>query len=240
MAAVEHWFESCSFSEWTSLDVGFCPLTDSWVWHFTSLCHNYLLALIAKYRRLILFFFAIHFKHLQKSLPSAQWPLEWLAYLCRSRHQMSTTTKHKTQLIQGGIELKREESHKDVPILSLCTAVKGKCMCTSGCKCAVADAPLTVSDFKSRNSALIFSPPALRTSGKTEGSQAPSATPSLPPQHCLLPSLLSIPLVWTVGNTNVIILSSFALNHNLCHATRSGLVRRYPLFKVGHCGWGGG
>lgn len=64
-------------------------------------------------------------------------------------------------------------------------------MCTSGCKCAVADASLTLSNFKSHVSALIFSPPALRTSGKTEESQASSATPSPLPQQRLLPSLLS-------------------------------------------------
>lgn len=106
--------------------------------------------------------------------------------------------------------------------------MKGKC-CRA---CARVDANvqlpllllLTPSNFKSRDSALIFSPPALRTSGKTGESQASSATSLLLPQQCLL---LSLPSIHSFGktaeHTNVITPSSSACNHNYAMGPGRGL-----------------
>lgn len=160
--------------------------------------------------------------------------------------------RYKSQLSRGVIELKRcEQSHKGVVEQSLSSVSSSLTLhghkresaaahvhermetCSRRCFCLTSKASV---------SALIFSPPALRTSGKTEEeSRAPSATPSLSPS--LPPSLhsnvsfhlcsSSIPLVCEMpGQAHVTALPSSARNHNLCRAARA--YDSFSFFSLPH------
>lgn len=198
---------SCSFREWTSLHAGFCPLTDSWVWHFTSRSVTITSWHLCKIQMVNPpFFFAIHSKHLQKSFP----PL-WCSVgfgvtgadpgaKCPQPLQKSTPSVRNRVKTLWGVTQRRRGTEPEKHSYSLILhGNKGKVlahMCMSGCKCAVADASLTLSNFKSHVSALIFSPPPLQTSGKTEESWL---LQPLPPSTAMSPSISALrPFLWFV------------------------------------------